>query len=102
MRRFLFFWLLFTQLPGCFALWQAKNTAVRAAQSLPIGFSSNWPFIVWAGFGFFALLVVGLMAASWVFYGREENNVTLALTSLLLILTLPILLVGFVNYFALR
>lgn len=76
--------------------------AVEAARSLPIGFSARWPLAVWSGFGFFVILVSGLSFAAWFYYRREEENLTLSLSFLLLPIILPILVVNFVRFFAIR
>ena len=102
MRRFLTFWLVGTQLPGLFAIWAAKNMAIIAVASKPPGFDTSWPLIAWSGFAGYILLVLALSAASWLFYRREEGNVALVLTTLVLVVTLPILAYSFVHFFAVR
>ncbi|HEY0076849.1 MAG TPA: hypothetical protein VGB77_22385 [Abditibacteriaceae bacterium] len=102
MRRFLLCWLLGTQLPALFTLWAAKNIATIAATSNAPGLTVSWPLLAWSGFAVYALLVLGLSATSWFYYRREEDNIAVILTSLLLPVTLPILAYSIVRFFAVR
>ena len=76
--------------------------AIVAAASSPPGFNSSWPLIAWAGFAAYIALVLALCAASWLYYKREEDNIALVLSSLVLVITLPIVAYSFVRFFALR
>lgn len=102
MRRFLTFWLIGTQVPALFAVWTAKNMAIVASNSKPPGFDNSWPLIAWGGFASYIILVLALCAAAWFYFCREEDSVATVLTSLVLVVTLPILVYSFVNFFAVR
>ncbi len=101
-RRYLVLWMLGTQVPALFTILAAKNMAIAAASSKPPGFDSSWPLIAWSGFAGYILLVLVLSAASWFYFHREEENVANVLTSLVFVVTLPILLFSFVQFFAVR
>lgn len=102
MRRFLILWLVGTQLSGLFAIGAAKNMAVVAAASQPPGFNTSWPFIAWSGFTAYIVLILALSGASWFYLRREEENVSGILSGLVFVVTLPILIYSFVNFFAMR
>jgi len=102
MRRFVLWWLLGTQLPALWTIWAAKNMAGVAALTSAPGLTVRWPLIAWSAFAVYSLLVLGLSAASWLYYRREEENVSVVLTSLLLPVTLPLLAYSMVRFFAVR